>query len=207
MNAFLQNARIQRQLIVPHTPEQNSLSEQQNSTLIVCTMPPYRIVTAIIFLDANDIRNRCVSQEVRSRWISNSPYNFSASLLKNLACSVCGEKTVNASIGQRNGLCLKVTTKCESCNSVLNDNYTSPKVESANKRSAPFLLNRKIAEAINNIGLGNAALEKICANLCIKSMSSRTYRMHLQSIIQKILVFCRESFNRCSSFCKTSLYK
>ena len=132
---------------------------------------------------------------------------FLSSLLKNLACSVCGEKTVNASIGQRNGLCLKVTTKCESCNSVLNDNYTSPKVESANKRSAPFLLNRKIAEAINNIGLGNAALEKICANLCIKSMSSRTYRMHLQSIIQKILVFCRESFNRCSSFCKTSLYK
>ena len=56
-------------------------------------------------------------------------------------CSACSKKCVSASITQKNGLCVKVVLYCNNCDTVIGENYTSPRMESTNSRQAAFVVN------------------------------------------------------------------
>ena len=108
--------------------------------------------------------------------------SFFCNFLKETICSACSEKCVSASITERNGLCVKLVSYCKNCETVIGENFTSPRMESTNNRQAAFVVNRKPIESTNDIGLGYAALEKFCVNLNIRPLSSRTFRDHLNVI-------------------------
>ena len=74
-------------------------------------------------------------------------YNF----FKETICSACSRKCVRASITERNGLCVKVVLYCKNCDTVIGENFTSPRMESRNSRQAAFVVNRKAVESTNDI--------------------------------------------------------
>ena len=108
--------------------------------------------------------------------------SFFSNFLKETICSACSRKCVSASITERNGLCVKLVLYCKHCETVIGENFTSPRIESTNNRQGAFVVNRKAVESTNDIGLGYAALEKFCINLNIRPLSSRTFRDHLNTI-------------------------
>ena len=89
---------------------------------------------------------------------------------------------MSASITERNGLCVKLVLYCKHCETVIEENFTSPRIESTNNRQGAFVVNRQAVESTNDIGLGYVALEKFCINLNIRPLSSRTFRDHLNTI-------------------------
>lgn len=106
-------------------------------------------------------------------------------MCKNVACSVCFEKSVRAAITERHGLCIKVVLHCESCESVLSENYSSPRLDTQSNYRAGFVVNRNAVESTNNIGVGFAALQKFYANCKVQTMTSKTFRQHLNSISEE----------------------
>ena len=71
--------------------------------------------------------------------------------LKQTICSAWSKKCVSASITERNGLCVKVVLFCKNCETVVGENFTSPRMESTNNRQAEFVVNRKAVESTNDI--------------------------------------------------------
>ena len=77
--------------------------------------------------------------------------NFFRNVLKETICSASSKKWDNASITERNGLCIKLVLYCKNCETVIREYFTSPRMESTNNRQAVFVVNRKAVESTNNI--------------------------------------------------------
>lgn len=102
-------------------------------------------------------------------------------LLKNFACSECGEKSIEAQIREQKGFCAKIVAKCTACGFRMGDTHTSQRVKGSTTRP-PFEVNRRIVDATNAVGLGHAGLEKFCTVMSMKGMSSSTYKAHLDKL-------------------------
>ena len=61
------------------------------------------------------------------------------------------KKCVSASITERNVLYVKLVLYCKNCETVIRDNFTSPRMESTNNRQAAFVGNRKAVESTSDI--------------------------------------------------------
>ena len=79
-------------------------------------------------------------------------------------------------------MCVKLALYCKNCDTVIGENFASPRMESTNNRQGAFVVNQKAIESTNDIGLGYAALEKFFINLNVRPLSSRTFRDHLNVI-------------------------
>ena len=77
--------------------------------------------------------------------------SFFSNFLKETICIFCSKKCVSASITERNRLCVKVVLYCKNCDTVIEENFTSSRMESTNSRQATFVVNRKAVESINDI--------------------------------------------------------
>ena len=78
-------------------------------------------------------------------------------LFQNIKCSECGEQKLCAEFSDAIGLSSKITLKCMSCGCVAGESYSSPHTET--KPRSPRLVNKRIVNSINSVGLGFAALE------------------------------------------------
>ena len=77
--------------------------------------------------------------------------SFFCNFLKEKNCSFCFKKCVSASITDRNGLCVKVVLYCKNCDTVIEESFTSSRMESTNSRQAAFVVNRIAVESTNDI--------------------------------------------------------
>ena len=77
--------------------------------------------------------------------------SFFCNFSKETIYSFCSKKCVSASIAERNGLCVKVVLYCKNCDTVIEENFTSSRIESTNSRQAAFVVNRKAVESTNDI--------------------------------------------------------
>ena len=58
--------------------------------------------------------------------------SFFGNFLKETICSACSKKCVSASITERNGLCVKLVLYYKNCETVIGENFKSPRMESTN---------------------------------------------------------------------------
>ena len=77
--------------------------------------------------------------------------SFFCNFLKETICRFCSKKCVSVFITQRNGLCVEVVLYCKNCDTVIEENFTSSRMESTNSRQASFVVNRKALESTNDI--------------------------------------------------------
>ena len=77
--------------------------------------------------------------------------SFFCNFLKETICSFCSKKCVSALITERNGWCVKVVSYCKNCDTFIEENFTSSRMESTNSRQAAFVVNQKAVESTNDI--------------------------------------------------------
>ena len=82
-------------------------------------------------------------------------------LFQNIKCSDCGGHC--AEFSDAIGLSSKITLMCMSCGWVAGESHLSSRTET--KPRSPHLVNKRIANNINSVGLGFAALERLCASM------------------------------------------
>ena len=77
--------------------------------------------------------------------------SFFCNFLKETICSACSRKYYSASITKRNGLYVKLVLYCKNCETVIRENFTSPRMESTNNRKHAFLVKQKAVESTTDI--------------------------------------------------------
>lgn len=105
-------------------------------------------------------------------------------LMKNLLCEECGHKSLVVQIREQKGFCAKLVIKCEECGCVMGESYTSPRTTGTTEKTAPFEVNKRMVDDMNSLGLGFAAMERLCTLISIKSMSNATYYKHLNNLAE-----------------------
>ncbi|GBN75355.1 hypothetical protein AVEN_31746-1 [Araneus ventricosus] len=104
-----------------------------------------------------------------------------SSLLKNIPCHECKEKTLQVSQTNSFGFSSKIFLSCASCKKESGSVFTSER-EVENKT---FHVNNKVVEAFLSIGRGHSALETFSMVLGTPSMDSKTFNKCMKNVCQK----------------------
>ena len=98
---------------------------------------------------------------------------------QNIKCIECGEQKLCAEFSDAIGLSSKITLKCMSCGWVAGESHSSLRTET--KPRSPHLVNKRIVNSINCVGLGFAALERLCASMNMNCLSTNAFHLLLKA--------------------------
>lgn len=101
-----------------------------------------------------------------------------SSLLAEVPCSECGEKTLTVITHYNYGLSAKIELICKSCSHKYGSTFSSPR-EAGNRK---FSVNSQITSAFLSMGRGYAALEVFAMMMGIPCMDSKTFTKCLDSL-------------------------
>ena len=129
-------------------------------------------------------------------------------LFSNVLCSECNNKTVSLQTRKKHGFSTQLIVKCEFCDVVLCDTYSSPKITNNKPRGkAPFDVNRKIVQAFTSFGKGHAALEHFSLSMNTNVMCSATYYAHMCNISKDVIPFACKILENARQKVKREHYK
>ena len=102
-------------------------------------------------------------------------------LFKNVRCNECDSKAIEVLLPNEQGFSTLIKLKCHECESVLSESYSSPKTNET-KAGSSFIVNSKMTDAVNSIGLGHAALQNICIGLNINCIPFESFYDELKNL-------------------------
>ena len=105
-------------------------------------------------------------------------------LCESLVCSECNTKNVQPKFSKQKGFATLISFVCYDCDGIVSESYSSPQEEKENKKGN-FIVNRKLVDGINTIGLGYAALERLCIVLDMNCMSITSFHKHLNALARE----------------------
>lgn len=112
------------------------------------------------------------------------------SLFSKLLCNECSQNTVVLQRREQHGFAFRLVIKCTNCDVVLDEHFSSPRLETTNaKTRGAFDVNKKMVQSFSRFGKGYGAMEQFCIGMSMNVMSSSNYYKLLELVCKEAASF------------------